>query len=516
MRRLQDCRDSAAQALRPNRREFLAGLGATAVGALGLAAVGADDTAAGAPAASGGNPKGSQTDYLATVCSHLGKIITQGTDRYGSTPTAMWMASLDTRTGAYPEGQPHAKAGKRCYRDIDSPNGCTIYWDQPELVAAYALSSAGGDARYAQASDAYVRAFLDRCVASDGLFEWGNHIFYDAYADKVMHFSGGPHEMRPIPPAWAIFWRIAPEVTEREIRRAAERHLFDPATGGFNRHADGKKGCAFLESGGILAESLAWLYAKKKDASLAETALKIARYSFSNRSAETGLVENNPTVTRWDKFVCTTEIGLWAGSLLHAADYTGNAEFQEMARAAVAAYLKYGYDASKRRYYGQVRVKDGTPVLDAKGENEPGPYADVWNAFFPTHDYPVALGEACLALYRRTKGPEFAEAVHRMAQILRECPPPSTARNGRGAYAELFGRSIHFLAGAAETFPDKGYAAQATALAEAAVSMLFAHGMFRTHAGEDRYDSVDGAGYLLLALQRLALGRDPDLMGFGF
>jgi hypothetical protein len=53
-------------------------------------------------------------------------------------------------------------------------------------------------------------------------------------------------------------------------------------------------------------------------------------------------------------------------------------------------------------------------------------------------------------------------------------------------------------------------------MAAAAEKRLFFNGMFRGHAGEDRYDAVDGVGYLLLALLFLDAGKEPDLMGFGF
>jgi len=38
---------------------------------------------------------------------------------------------------------------------------------------------------------------------------------------------------------------------------------------------------------------------------------------------------------------------------------------------------------------------------------------------------------------------------------------------------------------------------------------------FRSHAGEDRYDAVDGVGYLLLALIYLETSKKPDYLGFG-
>lgn len=459
--------------------------------------------------------------YLPMVASHLENIAAHGTDRYGPEKTPMWMASLDLEKKAYPESEPMARAGRRVYRDIASPFGSSIYWDLPQLVASHAITKLTGKAAYADAANRYVRAFLERGIDKNGLFEWGNHRFYDAYKDKVAHFAGGPHEMRPVPPCWEVFWKIDAAATERQIRQAALRHLFDPEKGGFNRHDEPKADCAFLEAGGILIEGLCWLHARKPDPSQVDLALRMARFSFNYRNPKTGLVENNPTVTRWDKHVSTTEVGLWAGSLLRAADLSGRPEFQAMADQAVSAFLKYGYDPAKRRYYGQVRVADGSPVLKDNpipGPEEyfPGNHADIWNANFPAHDYPMAMANTCVDLYRRTKADRYGEAIRRFAGAIAEQPPPTTAKHGRGGYAELYGRAIHFLAHATEVTGDKSYGRTAEELADHARKTLYVNGMFRGHAGEDRYDAVDGVGYLLLALMYLETGRKPDYQGFGF
>lgn len=459
--------------------------------------------------------------YLPLVRSHLQGLAASGTDRYGPTKTALWMASLDLNTRTYPESQPMARAGRRVYRDIASPFGSNLYWDIPQLVACDAVSRHTGDRRYSDDAAAYIRAFLATSIDRNGVFEWGNHRYYDAYADKPAHFVGGPHEMRPISPCWELFWRIDPRATETEIRQSAARHIFDPASGGFNRHDDGRSEYAFLESGGILAETLAWLFSKTRDAALADMALKVAGFSFQYRGKTTGLVENSPTRDRWDKYVCTTEIGLWAGCLLRAATLTGRREFETMAAEAVQAYLRYGYDRATRRYFGQLRVADGSPVLKENpipGHEEywPGNHADVWNANFPSHDYPMAFASACVELYRRTKSGVFAEAIERWAGALEAQPLPDTAANGRGGYAELFGRAIQFLLDAAEVTGEARHRAKASALAAEACRILHCKGMFRGHAGEDRYDAVDGVGYLLLALYSLDTGKRPDYLGFGF
>jgi len=443
--------------------------------------------------------------------NHFRKMMETGTDVYGSVITSMWMSVLDTRTGIPPD-KPHSP--KRVYRLIGAPQGTTLYWDQPLLVAACALSKLTGKPQYADSVNLYIKAFLNRCVDDQGMFLWGNHQYYDAVKDKVIHFSGGYHELRPITPAWELFWRHDRQKCERYIRTMFPRHIYDKKTGGFNRHDDGKKGHAFIESGGILVESIAWLYSKTKDTELLENALKIARYSYSHSGKSTGLVINQPDFNRWDSKVCTTEIGVWAQSLLRAAKYTANDEFAEMAQLGIYAYLKYGYDSKALKYYGQLRVQDGMPEeLKEKGY-WPCYYADVWNGDqWPTHDYPMAVAEACVTLYEQTNDKIYLDAIHRWAKVIADSTP---ANGGKGAYAEQYGRCIHFLIRAGNILKDKSMLDHARVLAKEAADGLYEGGMFQGHQGTHLYESVDGVGYLFLALMYLETGEDMDLCGFGF
>ncbi len=449
--------------------------------------------------------------YMELIENHFRKMMETGTDVYGSVITSMWMSVLDTRTGIPPD-KPHSP--KRVYRLIGAPQGTTLYWDQPLLVAACALSKLTGKPQYADSVNLYIKAFLNRCVDDQGMFLWGNHQYYDAVKDKVIHFSGGYHELRPITPAWELFWRHDRQKCERYIRTMFPRHIYDKKTGGFNRHDDGKKGHAFIESGGILVESIAWLYSKTKDTELLENALKIARYSYSHSGKSTGLVINQPDFNRWDSKVCTTEIGVWAQSLLRAAKYTANDEFAEMAQLGIYAYLKYGYDSKALKYYGQLRVQDGMPEeLKEKGY-WPCYYADVWNGDqWPTHDYPMAVAEACVTLYEQTNDKIYLDAIHRWAKVIADSTP---ANGGKGAYAEQYGRCIHFLIRAGNILKDKSMLDHARVLAKEAADGLYEGGMFQGHQGTHLYESVDGVGYLFLALMYLETGEDMDLCGFGF
>ncbi len=469
----------------------------------------------------------STAGHLPKILQHFRRAVETGLARgYGPDDNRMWMSSLDTRTGRYPEHDERPDGiSKRCYRWIEAPRGCNLYWDTPQLVAALNLARLEGGEGLELAAGDYVRDFLARCVAPTGMLLWGNHYYYDAFQGCTLSFTGSRpptpcdmasetgdlHEARPIPPAWELLWRVDPAQTERAIRVMLQRHLFDPAAGGFNRHADGKSGCAFLEAGGILVESAAWLHEKTGDCALLDRAAHIAAWSFNHRSPATGLLENNPTQPRWDKVMATSEVGLWGGSLLRASGRLP--VLRDMARRGVAAWVTPAYDAAARRYYGRLRVADAAPDLGPKTtEYQPGEHSDFWDPLFPAHDYPFQMAECCVELSRLTGEALFSEAVRRWADSLLSRPP----RDGRGGYAEHYGRAIHFLLRASDLLAEPVWSRAAQRLADDAVRHLWTGEMFRSHPGEDRCDAVDGLGYLALALVRLELGREPEMFGSGW
>jgi hypothetical protein len=431
------------------------------------------------------------------VESHLTNLTTRGLDVYGPKKTAHWLANIDTRTGAPPAFE---HIPKRVYRKIGAPRGSSLYWDLPSVKAALRLSRITGKPCYADAARDYVRAFLDRGVDENGLFLWGNHRYYDVFEDRTVHFSGGYHELRPHTPAWDLLWEAAPNTVERAIRVMAARHLHSPAIGGFNRHDNGKREHAFLEAGAVMVESLAWLHHKTGDPALLDQALKMARYSFNHRGKTTGLLINNPDTNRWDFRVCTTEVGLWANACIRSAQLTGNRAFMAMARDAVAAYLKYGYDTDTRQYVGQLRVTDGSPVIPKERGYWPRAHADAWNPDqWPTHDYPLSLAQACLTLYQETKASMFLEGVRRWADIVSR----STPSDRTGAYAGQYGHCIRFMHRAGRQLREERYLAVARALADEAVERLQENGWFMGYADSHLYEAVDGVGYLLQALMDL-------------
>ncbi len=477
--------------------------------------------------------------YYDLVVNHFTKRLANGKDKYGSKTTPFWMSSLNTATGEHLENdtiRPDDRP-QRLYQDrpVEAPQGSSMYWDMPQVVVAYYLSEKTGDATYSDAADAYIQAFFENCIAKNGRFLWGNHFYYDAFRDSTVRFGSNGittgvdfdeeearlHEMRPIVPSWQALWNIDPEITEAAIRSAIDGHLTNPATGEFNRHATGDRGHAFLEAGGVLVYSAAWLYAKTQDASLLEKANRMANYSFFNKGAETGLLENSPNQNRWDKIYSTTEVGLWARGLIEAANYVDETTRQQwitMADEAMTAWLEYGFDPEQREYYGILRVSSGEPIFEEDFLNDfesktvysPDNYTSFWEPLFPRHDYPMPFAESCLKLYELTGKDYYKSACYRwMAAVKNDLP----AWDGKGGYADLYGRVIHFLLGGHKTFSDERFRILAQDVANEAVERLYAQGMFRTHTGEDRYDVADMFGFLATSLIWLETGEEPSMMG---
>jgi hypothetical protein len=125
----------------------------------------------------------------------------------------------------------------------------------------------------------------------------------------------------------------------------------------------------------------------------------------------------------------------------------------------------------------------------------------------------MAVAEASVTLYARTGDKVFLEAIRRWAKTVADQTP---ANGGRGAYAEHYGRCIHFLVRAGHVLKDESLIAQARVLAEESVDLLQDGKMFQGYPGTHLYESVDGVGYLFLALMYLETGRELDLRGFGF
>jgi hypothetical protein len=468
--------------------------------------------------------------------THFNTLIHNCTDNYGRKNSPVWLSMWNLNTNQYPFDFSHSDSIPcRVYldRSVDAPGGSTLYWDLPDIAAAVEISKQTGNQEFEEAAKNYVKYYLEMNTAKNGIILWGNHYYYDVLQDSTVKFNsnekprtadyetetGDLHEMRPILPPWQLLYEWFPERIDSHIRASAQLHLVDSATGEFNRHANKKSEYAFLESGSILVNSLAFLYSKTNDPELLEKADLLVDYSFSNRNPETGLVINSPARDRWDQYTSTTEIGLWGLNVLKSTKYIPEDyrnKWVKVVETAITPWLRFGFDAEKGMYYGSLNVTNAQAIPRTDDyPYKPETHADIWNPLFPTHNYPLQFAECCLELYKITSSGIYQEASERWYyHVLNQFQN----RKNCTLYAENYARVIHFLFHYGNIFNNPEAVKTAQMLSDEAISNLFMakNLMFRGHTKEMRYDAVDGVGLLYFPLSWIETGNISGNIGVFF
>ena len=167
------------------------------------------------------------------------------------------------------------------------------------------------------------------------------------------------------------------------------------------------------------------------------------------------------------------------------------------------AWLKFGYDTSAKKYYGRLAVATGEPQPPETPRGWiPPVYAEVFDIHErPTHNYPMPMAEACLSLYEKTSDRVFLEAVERWATHVRVSLP---ANDGRGAYAEDYGRVIHFLVRASRSLKRAEHEKLAREVADEAIERLFDR---RFRGAASRARRSEGMGIGLSIVDAIARGH---------
>jgi hypothetical protein len=438
--------------------------------------------------------------WLAYTRKHLETMLEHGVDRAGEYPSLMWYANVAT-----PDATP-----------LDG--GCSLYYDQPLLAALHRLAELVDEEKFARSADEYVRGFTERCLARTGLPLWGPHYSFDPAQAAVIRQdfktpptpsdpdveTGDLHEIRPIPPAWELLWRINPAIAEEAILGAAQLQISDPLTGQCSRHANLATDSADLATGGILTEALAWLVRNVEGDFPMQLARGVADYAFSHRDPTTGLLPRNPAASDDTRTTAGSETGIWAGCLIRAAALADEPSWVGLADEAMKAWLSHAYDEEAAAYHATLHTTTGKPLSDQPS------YLNPWDA---TSGFSLQVAEACFLLYGETEEPEYAEACERWRTLIAASLPTSQEH---GATAEQYGRTIHFLQACSEEWPENGYAQLAIDVANEAVLALWAGSMFRTAPGVDACRSSEGIGFLLLAFLYLHSEREPHMMGSGW
>jgi hypothetical protein len=447
------------------------------------------------------------TLYQDAIVAHMQYVTENSFDEEGDVETPMWLATIDLKTNHLPANrQPQTT---RWSSHATAPAGASLFWDQPTFIAASELSKRTGCKCYADALELYAEAYFDTCTDKEtGLLWWGSEHFYDVVQDE----PAGP-QRRPFQlvrtPAWQTLWVVDRSVVERQIRSMSEIHDLLPESA--------------IQPEWVLIESLSWLAGK--DVANAEQLRvqvgSIVQDRMTTRHPTTGLIATSTLLSPAARTAETAEdandrdqtstvlLGHWINGLLNAGSPNERPQFDKAAEEVASSWLAYGYDAQAGLYFDTVCTSTGQPLPTTQGGDHASvfpsarttPRRDNANDKIMTHSS-LPMAEACLTLFERTRKPVYREATERWIKHVQAFVP---INKPDVAYADDYGRVIHFLSRAGTLLEDDGSHQLAEQIADEAMRLFYAPrlGMFRSHSGEDRCDSVDGIGYLLLALLSL-------------
>lgn len=508
------------------------------------------------------------------VVECLDTLIARGTDVYGPVESPMLMSVIDYRTMKSPEHPQVLDSLIRLEGRIHrrGERGADLWNDQPTLKAMYLTSEATGNAKYAQAADAYIKYALANCRKPNGLLVWGSHIYWDCYEERAAgdRNGAGPHEILVHQCHWNDLYRIDPEAVRKEIDAIWKWHIHDHETGRHNRHDDGRPGADFPFSGSSFIEAFAFLHSVTPgDSEYLARAKLVANWHWRHRSPDTNLVAFQPgnllhgreAYKFYGSTFASAITGPHAARLLHSFELTGDAYFRNIAVAYLLAYDKYGWQQDAQTFVGMLNL-DGTVTTAADAphdyqsqlpdqETEPDPEysvppigpVDIWPTTIYPLDYPLLTAQASIYAYELTPAEDvetraalLTMAKH-WAQAIESALPPQTGRTFRqtmhdampvaattgGSYAANYGRVISFLLHLYRAAADERYLHLAIQVADDAVNKLFVttelddsggrpqrYGIFKGHPAKPYYEAVDGVGFLLLALIDLEDPKAPS------
>lgn len=484
-------------------------------------------------------------DGLSLVTRFADTLLARGRDNFGTSQTALWVAVMDARDGSVPRGfsaDAKAKSNREAITTVPplpgvregdrAVGGSNLLHDSITLHLFENLSQISGQARYAQAARDYCHEFLNRAQhPQTGLLAWGEHLFYDVFADKPSvhpYYSQKPlwpHELLADAPPWEMLWQADAQRTARAID-GLRLHFYEDKPGSlFNRHAfwdraehqkAGTPGESqpWIKHAGLFAHAFAFGHAHSQNPQQKDNWLDWARGTASiypnARDPRTGLVESCLTDPRPASRLAGGDMTSLAFSL-HRAFLLCPQETQwrQNALDLFMAWEKYAYDAERDVYRDRFPT-DGSAsnrtTLDATTDGT-GKATSWHEGYGDASTLPLRAGRIAAHLARHEHEADCLSAARRIHRVARSTPLDPDASVRILADALHLSLDLHDLTGEAAFLADaRFYAGEATArfcrVSEAGTFLV-------RRAGDPFYEAKAGIGSMACGLLRGHL-QSPD------
>ncbi|MDZ7723557.1 MAG: hypothetical protein U5R06_12325 [candidate division KSB1 bacterium] len=452
-------------------------------------------------------------NYLEYVTSCADHLLEFGTDHYGSRKTAMWASIIDTRDYSVPEYGVPATKGVRSHDRAHG--GSNLYQDVTTLKVFYALSDILNTDTYKDAANAYVTDYFKFAQSKyNGLLGWGEHLYYNFYADSVMidqekmenkgtrYF---PHEFLGWTPPWKKLWNINPEKTKRAIRGLKYHYNGpDPKIYLFNRHANyfstshQKNIMPWIKHSALYAYSYAVLYNRTGNSNALYWSRHSGNLYWKLRDTETNLTlsclfHHNASTGKTSSISGTSLLAYW---LYKAYELTGEEKQKIKSLALFNALDEYHWNNEQQQYYASLNL-DGTLHENSK-------ISTAWKKGYGSSSI-LRFGRVAAYLAKKENNPHFILMAKRSVTMLNQetLPDEFTAQN----IADVMNINLDFY----DITKDNCYLQTVEKFAHIAVDQLWNNGLFARQNNHDPYyEAKLAVGDLLVAFLRLHLIYHPD------
>lgn len=463
-----------------------------------------------------------ERDYLHYVQTHCDNLIAHGKDHYGSQQNDLLASVIDSRDMSVPRAGVPATEGTR---DHDRAVGGSNFYHDVETIRLFeALSEFSGDSKYREAAQAYAEDFLKNTQNPyTGLLGWGEHLYYNFYADTVMAGDlenpddGIYHEFLAETPPWPYLWELDTSAVSKAIA-GVRYHFRSPVTQSFlfNRHAYWDKvggreyrglaqyqdgGQPWIKHSGLQCYSFTFLYAKTGDPLWKRWAQGTADLYWRYRHPETNLTVSCIDDPRPNAlYASVNAMSKLSYYLLKAWQLQPElSHFRERAETMMKSVEKYSWDAEREGYYNLLRL-DGT-VYDDK-------LIPVIFTGYGSSDI-IAFGRYAAYFYQVTDDPAYRAMVEKVAEMaLRTDWPDDFVVNSIAS-------ALQFSLDAYQILEDERLLQAAHTYASIGIDKLWSGKLFVRQPGDPYYEAKMSTNAFVAGLLRLHMieNNETDTTG---
>lgn len=451
-----------------------------------------------------------QRNYLQYVQAHCDNLIAHGQDAYGEKATALLASVIDSRDMSIPKAGVPATEGTR---DHDRAVGGSNFYHDVETIKVFeTLSQLTGDSKYSDAAQAYAEDFLKNTQNPyTGLLGWGEHLYYNFYADSVMVGDLEEprddiyHEFLAETPPWPYLW----EVDTSAVRKAIDGvryHFRSTVTQSFlfNRHAhwdkvDGREyrglaqyqdgGQPWIKHSGLQCYSFTFLYAKTGDPLWKRWVQGTADLYWRYRHPETQLTVSCIDDPRDNALHASlSSMSKLSYYLLKAWQLQPELEYlRERAEIMMQAAEKYSWDEQRKGFYNLLEL-DGSVFDD---ELIPVVYTGYGGADI------ITFGRYAAYFHEVTGDPVYRQMVEKVAAMLLDTDWPDDF------VINSLATALQFSLDAYEVTGDERLLKAAQAYADTGIDKLWSGKLFVRQPGDPYYESKLRTNSLVAGLLRL-------------